>query len=94
VLTVKVKPYACNKDQSTVHQFDSTIFLQSDGTRNSPDITTIIMGLNSDEWNETVGAYLALDLLSNRIVLCGKETLSRARSYKIAEAKAPLGGVN
>jgi hypothetical protein len=59
-----------------------------------PDITTIIMGLNSDEWNETVGAYLALDLLSNRIVLCGKEALSRARSYKIAEAKAPLGGVN
>jgi hypothetical protein len=59
-----------------------------------PDITTIIMRLNSDEWNETVGAYLALDLLSNRIVLCGKEALSRARSYKIAEAKAPLEGVN
>jgi hypothetical protein len=59
-----------------------------------PDITTIIMRLNSDEWNETVRAYPALDLLSNRIVLCGKEALSRDRSYKIAEAKAPLGGVN
>jgi hypothetical protein len=50
-----------------------------------PDITTIIMRLNSDEWNETVGAYLALDLLSNRIVLCGKEhfpDLGRIRSQR------------